>query len=1170
MIYAQDKSRTSTQQTILRDFLDAQRPSSADEPCLPNLLQTWSFAAQTNNDSLLSSVSSIFALLLKTISSLIDLRAHGLLLGRTLLQQTQLKLIARGLSAPRPKEHLIAPCLRLLTEIVSFDGGVLAKQVYSVRSFTLDPKILSRNLSFTKPISEDPEETRRRPAVRTVAVRYLIANLKFQSSPVKTELLKYSNVFRALFEHVKQDPAEVLHDLLAAFKTHVSQDPGLSRQSKSFVLHEGNLSNIATLYRHDQPPSNVHQDQRPDQLAHAFLSYVCTEPAAGLLRASSWYPPGAERSNEEQQQATNQASIDLGLDSIEWFDKFHNKVPVRNGTLAKFSHGLRPYANILESELLIEIFKAAPELVANFFIEKSTFAFDPKLTATWIGYSAFLYSATQLPVPSKIGPGTEHGRFPPPISIMLENTIPRALTQQVLTRCLNQKIELITFFTIRLLALSLQKLQAILKRLGEAAKEGGSLWHDASTRLVNSFSARCPTMKDIIAAWKSTPPENTLQQEAMLRLLRLRYQVTPQSALQEKFDVSAALNNALTQFHEAPADFPSSPDDARLKLLVLNHLLQISHYTPDMRWFSKPASGALSPCGSLVKILVTASHSTASVEMRALLESIVKDNNLLQLDTRPSGLDAFLSSFVGIENKTAADTIFEFVDDIFDRLSKRPIKYEDDLKQITNELYDAHSKPIGPNSLIWATVLEQLPFVLSRDVSIVSETVKWLGRFSTAGRLVGEDVKLQKYYLSQLHSQAQDQVGKLSVDAFTMEKIKGRLLDGTNPKTPRTPAPKSTSSITTASTLSTQVSLAPPREDDLHHGLHLWTTYPDIPTAISSNTLPPLIQCLSSAYTEVSSQALTNIRTIMTRIQPLLPSVNESTTDPLTGTSTPNLLPKLNAFPDATPIYLLLGILSNTSARYLSKQKPPSRVPGIATEYAAAAAKVLLDPLHPVYDKVNAFHTRAPKWDVSRIASHWITKILLEAPSEDLSVSLTSSSSRSFGTGGKSNMDSSTTEDGMAAVRAEQDDPAATPYAAASHNEIHFLLCVILNSLTTPEDVEILRARGSFEPLLALLAAGNTHVLPTGLRKLVLKILWRVVLIEGGATTLITRCGLLTLLGGLLAVTQTEPSRENDSGLLTKPGLRALAKSAWEKCDQSRVLEWSDGVEQTMRDLIGE
>lgn len=153
LLYHKDEENRARQISILREYLDTQKPAdpnSLDRPFLSQLWQAWSFANQNQDDHLTSTVSAVLALLLKTLSSLLDLREQGFLLCRTVIQNQHLRLIKRCLDAPKHKEHVISPSLRLLTEVTSFDGGVLAKEVYKRREQTFDVSTLRRHLGWIK------------------------------------------------------------------------------------------------------------------------------------------------------------------------------------------------------------------------------------------------------------------------------------------------------------------------------------------------------------------------------------------------------------------------------------------------------------------------------------------------------------------------------------------------------------------------------------------------------------------------------------------------------------------------------------------------------------------------------------------------------------------------------------------------------------------------------------------------------------------------------------------------------------------------------------------------------------------------------------------------------------------------------------------------------------
>lgn len=153
ILYHRDEDARPRQLSILREYLETQKPDDpkdTEKPFLSQLWQAWSFANQNNNDYLASSIGAIFALLLRTLSSLLDFRDHGLLLCRTVLLFQHLRLVKRGMDAPKHKDFVIQPCLRLLTELVSFDGGVLAREAYKRREQTFDITTLRRNLGLVR------------------------------------------------------------------------------------------------------------------------------------------------------------------------------------------------------------------------------------------------------------------------------------------------------------------------------------------------------------------------------------------------------------------------------------------------------------------------------------------------------------------------------------------------------------------------------------------------------------------------------------------------------------------------------------------------------------------------------------------------------------------------------------------------------------------------------------------------------------------------------------------------------------------------------------------------------------------------------------------------------------------------------------------------------------
>lgn len=569
---------------ILKSYCDSQyhegkEPNEAS--CFPEIVQTWNFAEHSNNESLLSTIPSVLALFLKTISSRLEFRDFGLAFCRFMLFKEQLKLLNRGLTAGKSKEHLISPCIRLLTEMVSFDGGIVAQATYAKRDITFkrfDAFLIARKVS-----PEEEAKNRGKPTLRRIAQRYVLANFKFQNASAKDDIISQGKIIRAFLEDIRRDSRDIVIDIIRTLDKHIISDSTLTRHVKSRFLNRWNLERLVTLYGFEKEPGEAEKQQAsvPDEI-HKFLMKVCTDSEKGvLLSETGWYPTG---SNPDSLLADGEGTIDLGLDSPVYLDKYQQSVPVRNGNLSALAHVLRPESDILQMQLLLEIFKAAPELVAEFFSKHTMFTADPKPTPSWLGESAFLFSTVQLDVPENFGWKSGLPAMPPPVSIVIESILPRPLTQKVLTRCLNQNTDVVTLFAIRIVTIAFKKLQKVLEIFHADREVGQSLWSQAASNLLTEFSRRCPTMKDVISLFRQTAKDNLQQQEAIAELLSLYYEVVPTIAFEEKFDVSLTLVEVLRSLD----DNANSTEDTETLLSLLQHILVIARQSPSMRWWQKP------------------------------------------------------------------------------------------------------------------------------------------------------------------------------------------------------------------------------------------------------------------------------------------------------------------------------------------------------------------------------------------------------------------------------------------------------------------------------------------------------------------------------------------------------------------------------------------------------
>ena len=303
------------------------------------------------------------------------------------------------------------------------------------------------------------EDLHRRPSIRTWAIRYILAHLKYLHEGAKTDLLKSHSICTGLFQHLRSDPPDLINELLSTLEQQVLKNDTLPRSAKLSLLVQQNLERVTEVATRSQ------EGHAAAESAFRWLTAVCSNPSYGILRTSGWYPPGTS-SVEDIRLGNN--TIDLGLDSIEFYDR-GSRPDVRNTTLLAWLQTLRPHSSLKERELVLACFTSAPELVAAYFSEKNM-QLDPKLSNTWIGYASFLFEVVQLPVPDYLGHENELAQLPPQTAIMIESILPRPLTQKILTRCLGQDSELISFFAVRILILAFEKLAKVSEKAGNITR----------------------------------------------------------------------------------------------------------------------------------------------------------------------------------------------------------------------------------------------------------------------------------------------------------------------------------------------------------------------------------------------------------------------------------------------------------------------------------------------------------------------------------------------------------------------------------------------------------------------------------------------------------------------------------------------------------------------------
>ena len=547
---------------------------------LGDIIKTWHLAAQSNVQSLFASVLAVFALLLKSISSFVEFREHGNRLCTTLLHDDQIKLFERGLGPHRAKDFLIVPCLQLLAEVVSFDGGHAATTVYRQREITF--KHLDVFLGMRKDHGDQAKSPKGR-SVREIALGYLFANLRLQSPAAKMNIITQGKYLHALLDDIVEDSFSIVLEILEVLRRDIAMDGAISQTAKGRFFNQWTLRQLATLYDYNERASLPDDHQGIKSSVHDFLVLLCTSPGCGLveMRTASNVGVDAVIADKTPESLSKPYFTDR-LDDEE-------RRARRNPRLGLFLQTLRPYASVPQCDLVLAVFRHMPELILDYFSNGKSFSFDPKLTTTWIGYSAFLLAAIRTPLPESLTPLSVDDAVPPSYARIMESIIPNPCTQKVMTRCLNQGVNLVKFFTLQILNAAFEKFAKVVQICKDTQhytddQKNRLAWCQIGSELRRDFCRRVPELKHVITQFRICAKESAMLRESTLRLIASYYKVLPQVALEENFDISVTLSNALMNVESSG----ESHKEPGMRFLELGHLLEIANRSPNMQWWHKP------------------------------------------------------------------------------------------------------------------------------------------------------------------------------------------------------------------------------------------------------------------------------------------------------------------------------------------------------------------------------------------------------------------------------------------------------------------------------------------------------------------------------------------------------------------------------------------------------
>ncbi|KAK8105408.1 hypothetical protein PG999_008767 [Apiospora kogelbergensis] len=934
---------------ILTQYLDLTKPREFEDEVpvyLPDIMETWSLAAQTDNEIVMSAVIVVLALLLRVISDHRELVPTGLGIARTLLQKRQQELLAKGLSAQKGRDFIISPALRLIREIICLDGGVLAAPTFRARNSTL--KSLARNmgLRYLGEGVEDPQ----RPSIRTNAVRVFLSCLKFLQVEAKKEFLYQKDVVAALMRDLREDPSYLIMEILHTLRDTVVLDSKLPKDVKIRLLNAQSLIRISSLYTYHRGPSAADAAQEVQEAAHTFLIAACTTTAAGIIRPHGGYYPDGADSNA----VINSDPDDInepGLESVPWMDKFDDEVPVRNTLLAEFIQTLRPWSSLKQNELLIAIFTACPELVANYYINKRAFGFEPKLSATWIGYSTLLFNSIRLNIPPFFGHPNEYAKLPPPTAVVLGNILPLPLDAKTISRCLTltQNSKLISFFAIRLLVVSLEKLAAVLEMHRQASLSSSSLWKDAARRLVDEFCRRMPNLKDIIVgAYRALSDDDLLQRVAVTRCLLLYHEVIPQVALAAKFDFSSLLSTAIKRFEVSEEE----KETRSLRLIELENISAIAEYSPGMKWFSHGKDFKHSPFMTLLRLFTENTQGMFTEKSTNILLFVAEAHGLVTGRSRGSGIEPLIKALR--KQERIYSEIWTFLNNCVERCARSPIKYQELIMELRSE-HAAGAKGSEDISVapLMMTMVEQLPFAVSSATK--EEALTSLAAFLSDYLRFSRDAGIPEVLLKDVLHRLKGAFGKTAAakDLYLADlhapddEMEVDEVPATNGQTEAGPG-----------------DLDQDEQQQLEQLLHVPVKVSKDNNAVmnwASKTPEELVEegytasviwLLASEHPSIRKEALTSLNKIALKV-------------------------KESSYEENEQVWLLLSELTETAKLVIGDGAMPNTI----LAFVCRALDILKSPTHALYPKLNTFLTRGPIWDLDKVPM--VQEILHEGPTAD-------------------------------------------------------------------------------------------------------------------------------------------------------------------------------------------
>jgi hypothetical protein len=421
---------------------------------------------------------------------------------------------------------------------------------------------------------------------------------------------------------------------------------------------------------------------------------------------AGWYPPASSTEQADTDKPQKQA-------------KYHNFV------LLKFLSSLKPWHDLKQQDLCLNILRACPELVAPYCTETFKAALEPRLSFSWIASVNFLQKIILLPVPSleikrrNMKRETETLPFstsPPGVQVVLQNICPNQVQKGILHKGIQSNSRLVAFTSVILVLTVLRKLGRVEKSFQHAItlfehkadkevilekemKVAIERWEECLNQVKIEVRKHLPEF-NILMGLERYHGENKEESETismtyinMLRVVR-EYQIHypevsnspncysyaislfPQLISESNYDMGRFLAKEIGSF--------SRPQQTLLLGIISQSL--------NIKWFAKSKdSKILSNFGRIVQTYTRLDKSELKDNYLSVIKKVVVDSGAVPAHIE-SEVYMWLSAIQSMVSEGLSDTQQTFIIHVFDnavsKLEKNPFFFLDKVTTVWNELHN--------------------------------------------------------------------------------------------------------------------------------------------------------------------------------------------------------------------------------------------------------------------------------------------------------------------------------------------------------------------------------------------------------------------------------------------------------------------------------------------------